>query len=331
VRYNGFVNKNTKICTIGGGTAMPIVNKSLVKSGFEHINSIVTTFDSGGDTGRIRTDERGRVLAFSDYWRSLISLWNDGNQKEVWEEMLRYRDGRGRNFGNIFFQFLSEKEGNLGEVDELFSKLTGAKLKGEVIPVSLELANVCQKTISGKEYKGENFVDELRMSDDRIVKIWLEPKVQANKIAIEVLKKAEVIIVGPGTTYGSVLPNFLPRGMVEAYNQSRAKKIFMVNIFSPANEVKKPSQAVYKKIFSRYLGTDFPFDMMVMADLTVLDQEKLKLAMKYYKLEHATAVNYEKYENDKVILADIAVIEEKNIRLRHSEEKLGKFFEKLEI
>ena len=105
----------------------------------------------------------------------------------------------------------------------------------------------------------------------------------------------------------------------------------MVNIFSPANEVKKPSQAVYKKIFSRYLGTDFPFDMMVMADLTVLDQEKLKLAMKYYKLEHATAVNYEKYENDKVILADIAVIEEKNIRLRHSEEKLGKFFEKLEI
>ena len=306
------------------------LNKSLVKSGFEHVDSIVTTFDSGGDTGRIRTDERGQVLAFSDYWRSLISLWDDGNQREIWEEMLRYRDGRGRNFGNIFFQFLSEKKGNLGEVDELFSRLTGARLKGKVVPVTLEVANVCQKTISGKEYKGENFVDELRMSDDRIKKIWLEPKVKANKKAIEALDKAEVIIIGPGTTYGSVLPNFLPQGMVEAYKQTTAKKIFIVNIFSPANEVKRPSQLAYKKIFSRYLKTDSPFDMMVMADLTVLDEKKLKLAMKYYKLEHARLVKYEKTTDD-VVVADIAVIEEKNVRLRHSEEKLGKFFEELKI
>lgn len=324
------MNKNKRICTIGGGAAMPIVNKSLVKSGFTQISSIVTTFDSGGDTGRIRTDERGRVLAFSDYWRSLISLWNNGSQKEVWEEMLRYRDGRGRNFGNIFFQFLSEKEGNLGEVDGLFSQLTGAELGGEVIPVSLELANICLKTISGKEYKGENFIDDLRMSDDRIKKIWLEPEVKSNPKAVEALKRAEVIIVGPGTTYGSVLPNFLPKGMAKAYNQSRAKKIFMVNIFSTANEVKRPSQLVYEKIFSRYLKTKSPFDIMVMADAGKLDKRKLKLVTKYYKLEHAAMVKYKKGKT-KVISADIAVIEEKNMRLRHSEEKLGKFFEKLEI
>lgn len=87
---------------------MPIINRALVRAGFQHIKSIVTTFDSGGDTGRLRTDERGRILAFSDYWRSLLSLWKDEDQKEAWEEMLRYRDGRGRNFGNTFFQFMSE-------------------------------------------------------------------------------------------------------------------------------------------------------------------------------------------------------------------------------
>jgi len=70
--------------------------------------------------------------------------------------------------------------------------------------------------------------------------------------------------------------------------------------------------------------------MMVMADLTVLDEKKLKLAMKYYKLEHARLVKYEKTTDD-VVVADIAVIEEKNVRLRHSEEKLGKFFEELKI
>jgi uncharacterized cofD-like protein len=239
------MNKEIKVCTIGGGTAMPIINKGLLKAGFTNVKSIVTTFDSGGDSGRIRTDERGEVLAFSDYWRSLISLWSDGKQKQIWEEMLRYRDGRGRNFGNIFFQFLSEKEGNLGEVDELFEQLTGAKLCGEVVPVSLSPSNVCFTTISGKEYKGENFVDEMRMSSDVIENEWLNPPVNANSKAKDIMRNADLIIVAPGTTYGSVLPNFLPNGIVEAYQQSKAKKIFLVNIFSMGNEVKKSTQNGY--------------------------------------------------------------------------------------
>ncbi len=325
------MNKNYRICTIGGGTAMPVVNKALMKAGFKNINSIVTTFDSGGDTGRIRTDERGRVLAFSDYWRSLISLWDDGEQKDIWEDMLRYRDGRGRNFGNMFFQFLSEKEGNLGEVDDLFSKLTGAKLKGDVIPVSLDFSNICLKTVSGKEYKGENFIDDLRMSDDKISKIWLDPVVKANPKAIKALMSAEVIIVGPGTTYGSVLPNFLPTGMIEAYNKSKAKKIFIVNIFSPANEVKKANQVGYVNIFKEYLKTDFPFDLVIMADLANLNKTSLKKIFYFYKLEHASLVVNVKDKKIKTLMTDIATIEEKNMRLRHSEEKLGRLFATLEV
>lgn len=325
------MNKNYRICTIGGGTAMPVVNKALMKAGFKNINSIVTTFDSGGDTGRIRTDERGRVLAFSDYWRSLISLWNDGEQKDIWEDMLRYRDGRGRNFGNMFFQFLSEKEGNLGEVDDLFSKLTGAKLKGDVIPVSLDFSNICLKTVSGKEYKGENFIDDLRMSDDKISKIWLDPVVKANPKAIKALMSAEVIIVGPGTTYGSVLPNFLPIGMIEAYNKSKAKKIFIVNIFSPANEVKKANQVGYVNIFKEYLKNDSLFDLVIMADLANLNKTSLKKIFYFYKLEHASLVVNVKDKKIKTLMTDIATIEEKNMRLRHSEEKLGRLFATLEV
>lgn len=325
------MNKNLKICTVGGGTGMPVVNRALMKAGFENINSIVTTFDSGGDTGRIRTDERGQVLAFSDYWRSLISLWNDGKQKAIWEEMLRYRDGRGRNFGNTFFQFLSEKEGNLGEVDELFAKLTGADLKGDVIPVSLGLSNVCLKTISEKEYKGENFVDDMRMSDDRIVKIWLDPQVKANPKAMKVMKEADVIIVCPGTTYGSVLPNFLPTGMRETFNQSRAKKILMVNILATANEIKDVSQKGYVNIFKNYLGDKVVFDLVLMADLSKLNKKILKKAISFYKLEHSKRVKFVGDKNLKTIVADIATIEEKNMRLRHSEEKLGKFFSQLVI
>lgn len=325
------MNNNLKICTIGGGSGMPIVNKALIRAGFKNIKSIVTTFDSGGDTGRIKTDERGRVLAFSDYWRSLISLWVDGEQKESWEEMLRYRDGRGRNFGNTFFQFLSEKEGGLGEIDDLFCKLTGAKLAGEVIPVSLKPSNVCFRTISGKEYEGENFIDDLKMSSDRIDEIWLNPMVNANEKAIEAVKKADLIVVGPGTTYGSSLPNFLPEGMIDAYNESKARKIFFVNIFSMANEAKEATQLDYVEIFKKYLKNKSPFDLVIMVDLSSLDKKMLERIFYFYELEHADLVKKAESSEIKTVVADIAKIEEKNMRLRHSEEKLGELFKTLEI
>jgi uncharacterized cofD-like protein len=325
------MNKEIRVCTIGGGTAMPIINKGLAKAGFANIKSIVTTFDSGGDSGRIRTDERGEVLAFSDYWRSLVSLWNDGEQKRIWEEMLRYRDGRGRNFGNTFFQFLSEKEGGLGEVDELFEQLTGARLCGEVVPVSLKPSNVCFNTISGKQYKGENFVDDLRMSADVIENEWLDPMVEANLKAKEIMKNADLIIISPGTTYGSILPNFLPEGIIDAYKESKAKKIFLVNIFSMGNEVKKSTQNGYLEIFKKYLGNDKPFDLMVMADLDCLDKKILKKIFYFYELENSSLVKMDKKCPIKTIKVDLAKIEESNMRLRHCEEKLAKFFETLEI
>ena len=309
---------------------MPIVNRALVKSGFSNIKSVVTTFDSGGDTGRMRTDERGRVLAFSDYWRSLISLWKDGSQKDNWEEMLRFRDGRNRNFGNMFFQFMTEKVGKLSDVDRLFSQLTGARIEGEVIPVSSFPADVCFETISGKKYRGEHYLDELRMSDDVVVKIWLEPKVEANQEALRALVDSEVIILCPGSMYGSVMTNFLPNGMAEAYNKSRAKKILMTNIMSAANENNNYTQKEYVETFERYLKSKHPFDLVVVADLVKLDQTKLGKALKYYAMEHSGPIGVNSGNAGYVtLLEDLAVIEETNMRLRHSEDKMSRLFKRI--
>ncbi len=323
------MNQNLKVCTIGGGSGMPIVNKALIKAGFENIKSIVTTFDSGGDTGRMRTDERGRVLAFSDYWRALISLWNDGKQKEIWTEMLRFRDGRGRNFGNMFFQFLSEKEGKLSDVDSMFEALTGAKLKGSVVPVSVDSANFCFKTISGKEYYGEHNLDDLRMSLDKVSDIWLTPNVKANKEALDSIIESDVIIVCPGSMYGSILINFLPEGMTEAYKKSKAKKILMTNISSVANENDGFDQDDYVATFEKYLKNKSPFDLILMADLDCLDQDLLKKVLKLYALEHSLPIKFNEKSKEKTIVVDITRIEEKNMRLRHSEEKLGEVFRDL--
>ncbi|MCX6727071.1 MAG: 2-phospho-L-lactate transferase CofD family protein [Candidatus Shapirobacteria bacterium] len=323
------MRNNYKICTMGCGSGMPVVNKALIKATYCNIKSIVTTFDSGGDSGRMRTDERGNILAFSDYWRALISLWNDGEQKNAWEEMLRFRDGRGRNFGNLFFQFMSERVGNLSEVDELFSHLTGARIIGKVIPVAVEPGNVCFKTISGKEYCGEHNLDNLRMSDDRVKTIWLEPKVKANEEAIQAINEAEIIVVSPGSMYGSVITNFLAEGMIEAYKRSKAKKILMTNIMSVANENSGFDQNDYVNVFKRYLGDVSPFELVLIADLGKLDQKKLAVILKYYEKEHSYPIKYEKRSKIKVRYEDIAIIEEKNNTLRHSEEKLAKIFARM--
>jgi len=322
--------QNFKICTIGGGSGMPVVNQALVKANFSNINSIVTTFDSGGDTGRMRTDERGNLLAFSDYWRALISLWQNGKQKQQWEEMLKYRDGRGRNFGNIFFSFLAERKGDLSKIDSLFTLLTGAKLKGKVIPISLSPADICFSTNGGKTYKGEHMLDNLRMSRDQVKKIWLKPLVNTNPEAIRAIINANVIILCPGSMYGSIITNFLPKGMIKAYNQSQAYKILMTNIMSVANENYKSNQDEYVKIFAQYLKNNKPFNLVIMPDFEKLDQKLLAKVLKLYSFENSFPIRPKKGKNRyKTMVADITTIEKVNTRLRHSEEKLAKLFKKL--
>jgi len=308
---------------------MPVINEALVRAGFRDIKSIVTTFDNGGDTGRLRTDERGQILATSDYWRSLISLWKDGEQKKIWEDMLRYRDGRSRNFGNTFFQFMSEKAGNLANVDVLFKKLTLADLEGEVIPVSLLPANICFETKSGKKYCGEHYLDELRMSRDYVKNLWLEPEVSANPEAIEALRIAEVIIVCPGSIYGSLITNFLTKGIGEAFAKSKAKKILMVNLMSATNEGEIKNQRDYLEIFKKYFKSDF--DWLLMADLNRLEARKLNRVLDFYELENSRRIDLVADPKIQTIVADIATIDEVNWRLRHSKSKLAKFFVKMDL
>ena len=309
---------------------MPVINRALVKAGCADISSIVTTFDSGGDTGRMRTDERGHILAYSDFWRSLMSLWSDGEHKRAWEEMLLYRDDRGRNFGNTFFRFLADRTGDPREIDALFEQLIGVKLQGKVIPVSLEPAQICFATRSGRTYEGEHHLDELRMSLDQVENIWLKPGVCASEEAIEAIQRAEMVVICPGSLYGSILANFLPEGMVSAFQRTKARRILLTNIVSVANETYRASLADYVAIFGRQLGMPQPFDLVVLPDLGLLDQGALQRSLRLYALEHAYPFADRGADHLPVIRADIARLDDRFSRLRHCEDKLAAFFRGLQ-
>lgn len=319
------------ICTIGGGSGMPVVNKALILAGATKICSIVSTFDSGGDTGRIRTDERGQVLAFSDYWRSLISLWPDCLQKNIWEEFLLYRDGRKRNFGNTFFQFMSEKVGNLTDVDKLFGQLTGAKVRGKVVPISLKPADIYFKTESGRVYKGEHFFDELRMSSDLVKDVWLNPGVKANPLAIKLIKKADLIINCPGSIFGSLVANFLPVGTIGAYKQSKARKILISNIMSITNENVNRTIKDYINIFEKKLNIKKPFDLIISPNLKFINQKQREKIMKLYACENSYPLRLGRLKNVETLRSDIVKIDQENFRLRHDPQKLAHLFLKIDL
>jgi len=307
---------------------MPIINQALVKAGFNNINSIVTTFDSGGDSGRIRTDERGLVLAFSDYWRSLMSLWDDGEQKTYWQEMLKYRDGRGRNFGNLFFQFMSEKSGDLSKVDSLFSLLTQANLLGQVIPVALSPAEVCFETKSGRKFIGEHNLDDQRMSLDMVENVWLSTDISANPEAIQAVENAELIIFCPGSLYGSVLTNLLPLGMKESLEKTNAKKMLVTNLMSISNETYNFDQDDYVNTFNKFVKINF--DYILMNDWSYTENLLLDKIFESYMYEHSSPIKYKSTGKNKAMMHDIISIDEVNLRLRHSVDKLADFFAKMD-
>jgi len=320
-----------RICTVGGGSGMPVINEALVMAGFSNIKSVVTVFDNGGDTGRLRTDEKGELLAMSDYWRSLLSLWPDSEKKKVWSAFLRRRDERGRSAGNELFRQLSLEAGNLMKVDELFCSLSGAELSGKVIPVSSRPTQLCFETKSGKKYVGEEKMDDLRMSLDTIVKFWLEKEVPANHEAIAAIDGADHIILCPGSIYGSVLANFLPRGMKEAYCDSRANKTLITNMVNVPNETHGCDQMEYVNKFVPYLCLK-PFNRVILAELRPdlsgcdLDQRELADCLENYRLEHTEPIKMRKAIRIPFETRDIATVDNRSKTLRHSPKKLAKLF-----
>ena len=225
---------------------------------------------------------------------------------------------------------MTEKQGNLGNVVAYFSKLVGATMKGNVIPVTLEPSEICFQTESGREYFGEHRLDEMRMSADRVVKIWLQQEIKANEVALRAVKEAEVIVLCPGSLFGSIIINFLPKGMSEAYIKSKAKKLLMTNIMSTANESDGFDQSNYINAFIPYLGKD-PIDLVIMASTKNLEKRLVEKAWSSYALERQFPIHYDKTCKVKTIVADIALIEVEHRRFRHSEEKLANFFGMLSL
>lgn len=249
-----------KIVTIGGGTGRFALLQGLKKYPVE-LSAIVTMSDDGGSTGRLM-DEFG-VLPPGDLRQCLVAL---SGAPHVMRRLMNYRfdkgELKGHNFGNIFISTLEMVTGSLDKALDLAGSVLN--IRGRVIPVTLDKVKLIAELKNGKVIAGEDAIGDYQLvSRFGIKKLFLKPNGKANPKALQAIKEADIIAVGPGDLYTSLIPNFLVPGIREAVRRSQAKKVYIVNLMNKNGHTDDFEVGDYIHAFEQVIGKKKLFDTIL--------------------------------------------------------------------
>lgn len=232
------LNKGAKVVAIGGGTGLSMLLKG-IKKYTNNITAVVTVGDDGGSSGRLR-EEMG-ILPPGDIRNCIAALADD---EDLITKLFQYRfkngEGlEGHSFGNLFLTALCAITGNM--VKAVRESANVLNIRGVVLPTTLDDMKLAAEYEDGTFVKGESSIPE---AHKKIKRLFTEPAVcRALPEALEAIADADLIILGPGSLYTSVIPNILVAGITDAIEQSQAKKIYVCNIMTQPGETDNYSVA----------------------------------------------------------------------------------------
>ncbi len=240
---------------IGGGTGTFVALKGL-KHSPHHLSAIVAMSDSGGSNKRIR-DEFG-LLPTSDLRQCLVALSDENGGAGILRKLFMYRFEKGQGisgmtFGNLFMAALSDILGSQTEAIRATGKVL--RIQGTVIPVSFTDTNLVAEYENGKTVTEEHLIDEPPHDGTvKISRVYLAPKAEPNPEALEAIAKADLIVLGPGDLYTSVIPNLLVAGVPQAIAASRAVKVYVVNLMTKFGQTYGFTANDHLRTIRRYVG-----------------------------------------------------------------------------
>lgn len=236
-----FSMEKKEIVVIGGGTGTHTVLKGL-KQHKRHVSlsAIVTMADSGGSTGRLR-DEFG-YLPVGDVRMALTALSRDVNDhEELMRELFLYRFDKGEglsghNFGNLLLVALTDILGSEEAAIRAASRVL--RVQGTVIPVTTDKVHLVATYEDGTVVEGEHEIDEpnSRYAEQRIINLKVTPTVPVNPRAAEAILQADMIVLGPGDLYTSVLANCVVDGISDAICRSTGKLVYISNLMTKVGQ-----------------------------------------------------------------------------------------------
>ena len=223
-----------RIVVIGGGTGLSTMLRGLKRQS-ENITAVVTVADDGGGSGMLRADLG--MPPPGDVRNCIQAL---ANTEPLMEKLLAYRftDGslKGQSFGNLFLAALN---GMSETFDEAVRKMSDVlAITGRVLPVTNENVYLAAEFDDGSEVTGESHIaDAKKARDARIRRVRLIPeRPAALPQVLEAIEAADMIVLGPGSLYTSIMPNLLTEGMARAVAESDAFRIYVLNVMTQDGE-----------------------------------------------------------------------------------------------
>lgn len=226
--------REPRIAAIGGGHGLSAMLRGL-KRYTKHITAIVTVADDGGGSGMLREDLG--MLPPGDIRNCIMAL---ANTEPTMERLLNYRftEGSlsGQSFGNLFLAAMNGISGSFDEAVQRMGEVLA--ITGSVLPVTNQNVYLEAEFDNGSRTLGESKIFYAKkINDCRIRQVRLVPEhPQALQDSIDAIRQADIIVIGPGSLYTSIIPNFLVDGISEAIRSSGAVREYILNIMTQDGE-----------------------------------------------------------------------------------------------
>ena len=225
------LSRGPRIVTVGGGTGLSVLLSGL-KNYSSNISAVVTVADNGGSSGRLR--QQFDVLPPGDIRNCLVAL---ADAPALMRDLFQFRfDGNsefsGHSFGNLFLTVMTRLTGDFEKAIKETSKVLA--LRGQVIPSTLGDVTLVARYTDGSVVMGEEQIPKARK---KISTVTLSPEQPlATQDALKAIKQAQIIVLGPGSLYTSIIPNLLVKEIAEAIAASEALKVYVCNVMTQPGE-----------------------------------------------------------------------------------------------
>ncbi|MFA5005126.1 MAG: YvcK family protein [Candidatus Omnitrophota bacterium] len=225
------LSRGPRIVAVGGGTGLSVLLSGL-KTYSSNISAVVTVADDGGSSGKLR--QQFDVLPPGDIRNCLVAL---ADAPTLMQDLFQFRFDKnsefsGHSFGNLFITVMTQLTGDFEKAIKETSKVLA--LRGQVIPSTLEKVNLAAHYKDGSSLVGEEKIPKARKL---INKVALIPEhSQATPDALKAIREAQMIVLGPGSLYTSIIPNLLVSDIAQAIASSQAIKVYVCNVMTQPGE-----------------------------------------------------------------------------------------------
>ena len=273
---NGKPGRAVNLVAIGGGTGLSTLLSGLKRyvagpaddTSISRLSAVVAVSDDGGSSGRLR--DEFQMPPPGDIRNCMVALSEDSH---LLAKLFQYRfsgdgDLAGHNFGNLFLAALSEVTGDFAEAVRLSSEILASK--GHIYPATVSDVRIAARLPDGTVVRGETNISK---TGGRIERLYLEPAdCEPHTDAIAAIGAADIITVGPGSLYTSILPPLLVKGVVDAVTNSHAVKIFICNLMTQPGETDGLTARRHLEIVREYAPA-LNFDYIIVNDRPIREEQ----------------------------------------------------------